>query len=92
MGTGSGTGAKRIDPVTEVNLAEDASLEMDTVQIRGVDSTVRKTTGTLAARAKLVVRERKMCIRDSPGTERFPMGACPWGTIFQFVFFSEYLL
>lgn len=60
VGTGSGTGAKRIDPVTEVNLAEDASLEMDTVQIRGVDSTVRKTTGTLAARAKLVVRERIM--------------------------------
>ena len=60
VGTGSGTGAKRIDPVTEVTLAEDASLEMDTVQIRGVDSTVRKTTGTLAARAKLVVRERIM--------------------------------
>lgn len=60
VGTGSGTGAKQIDPVTEVNLAEDASLEMDTVQIRGVDSTVRKTTGTLAARAKLVVRERIM--------------------------------
>ncbi len=60
VGTGSGTEAKRIDPVTEVNLAEDASLEMDTVQIRGVDSTVRKTTGTLAARAKLVVRERIM--------------------------------
>ena len=60
VGTGSGTGAKRIDPVTEVNLAEDASLDMDTGQIRGVDSTVRKTTGTLAARAKLVVRERIM--------------------------------
>lgn len=60
VGTGSGTGARRIDPVTEVTLAEDASLEMDTVQIRGVDSTVRKTTGTLGARAKLVVRERIM--------------------------------
>lgn len=60
IGTGSGTGARRIDPVTEVNLAEDAVLEMDTVQIKGVDSTVRKTTGTLAARAKLIVRERIM--------------------------------
>lgn len=60
IGTGEGTGAKRIDPVTEVELAEDASLEMDTVQIRGVDSTIRKTTGTLAARARLVVRERIM--------------------------------
>lgn len=60
IGTGKGTGARRIDPVTEVNLAEDAVLEMDTVQIKGVDSTVRKTTGTLAARAKLMVRERIM--------------------------------
>lgn len=60
IGTGTGTGAKRIDPVTEVNLAEDAVLEMDTIQIKGVDSTIRKTTGTLAARAKLIVRERIM--------------------------------
>lgn len=60
IGTGTGTGVKRIDPVTEVNLAEDAVLEMDTIQIKGVDSTIRKTTGTLAARAKLIVRERIM--------------------------------
>ncbi len=60
IGTGSGTGARRIDPVTEVDLAEDSCLEMDTVQIKGVDSTVRKTSGTLAARAKLIVRERIM--------------------------------
>lgn len=60
IGTGDGSGARRIDPVTEVELAEGASLEMDTVQIRGVDSTIRKTTGTLAARARLVVRERIM--------------------------------
>lgn len=33
---------------------------MDTVQIKGVDSTIRKTTGTLEARAKLIVRERIM--------------------------------
>ena len=60
VGTGSGSGAKRIDPVTDVTLAEDASLEMDTVQLSGVDSTLRKTTATLAARARLVVRERIM--------------------------------
>lgn len=33
-------------------------MEMDTVQIRGVDRTVRKTTGVVGPRAKLVVRER----------------------------------
>ena len=60
VGTGKGTGAKRIDPVTEVTLDEDSYLEMDTVQLGGVDSTVRKTSGVLGARAKLIVRERIM--------------------------------
>jgi Fe-S cluster assembly scaffold protein SufB len=60
IGTGSGSGGKIIDPVTEIFLAEDASLEMDTLQLSGVDSTFRKTTATLAARAKLLVRERIM--------------------------------
>ena len=51
VGTGKGTGAKRIDPVTEVTLDEDSYLEMDTVQLGGVDSTMRKTSGVLGARA-----------------------------------------
>ena len=58
VGTGSGAGARRIDPVTDITLAEDATLEMDTVQLGGVDTTLRKTTANLAARAKLIVRER----------------------------------
>ena len=35
-------------------------MEMEMVQIRGVDDTVRTTTATLAANARLVVRERLM--------------------------------
>ena len=58
IGTGGGTGAKRINPVTDAVLAEDSILEMDTVQLRGVDSTLRKTTAVLAARARILVRER----------------------------------
>lgn len=60
IGTGNGTGIRRIDPVTEITLGENASLEMDTVQLSGVDSTIRTTSGTLAAGAKLLVRERIM--------------------------------
>lgn len=60
IGTGKGTGRKRIDPVTEAFLEEDSRLEMDTIQLRGVDSTVRKTKATLGAHAQLVVRERIM--------------------------------
>ena len=60
IGTGQGTGAKKIDPVTDIVMEEDSSMEMDTVQLGGVDSSFRKTTAKLAARARLVVRERIM--------------------------------
>ena len=60
LGTGKGAGARRIDPVTDITMAENSYLEMDTVQLGGVDSTMRKTTAVLAAGARLVVRERLM--------------------------------
>lgn len=64
IATGSGTGSKRIDPVTDVELAEGASLEMDTVQLGGVTSTTRKTRAVLQKDARLVVRERIMTSGD----------------------------
>lgn len=60
VGTGGGSGARRIDPVTDATLAPGASLTMDTVQLGGVDSTLRRTSAVLGAEAKLVVRERLM--------------------------------
>ncbi len=60
VGTGSGKGLRRIDPVTDMVLEEDAVMEMDTIQIRGVDRTTRSTTGVLKARAKLIIHERLM--------------------------------
>ena len=44
IGTGKGTGLRRIDPVTDAYLKEDSYLEMDTVQLRGVDRTTRSTS------------------------------------------------
>ena len=64
IATGSGTGEKRIDPVTDIELAEGASLEMDTVQLGGVTSTTRKTRAVLQKDARLVVRERIMTDGD----------------------------
>ena len=60
IGTGTGKGLKRIDPVTDCELDDDAVLEMDTIQISGVDSTTRKTNAKLGARAKLIIHERLM--------------------------------
>ena len=58
IGTGSGKGIKSIDPVTEAYLEEGSTLEMDSSQIGGVDSTVRVTRVKVAAGARLLVRER----------------------------------
>ena len=57
IGTGEG-GKRSIDPVTEIELDEDAMMEMDTSQLGGVDCSKRLTKAKLAAGAKLVVRER----------------------------------
>ena len=58
LGTGTGAGARKIDPVTEVKQAEGSVMEMETTQIGGVDSTHRTMSAKLAADAKLRVRER----------------------------------
>ena len=58
VGTGAGAGGRVINPVTDATLAEDAYMEMDTSQIGGVDSTIRKTTALLGKGAKMVVKEK----------------------------------
>ncbi len=59
-GSGEGTGKRILNPGTEVYMEEDSYMEMEMVQIKGVDDTVRDTKAELAAGAKLVVRERLM--------------------------------
>ncbi len=59
-GSGDGQGKRILNPGTEVTLDEGSLMEMEMVQIKGVDSTERKTTADLAAGAKLLVRERLM--------------------------------
>ncbi len=59
-GSGDGSGKRILNPGTEVYQEEDSTVEMEMVQIKGVDDTKRTTTAELAAGAKLVVRERLM--------------------------------
>lgn len=60
IGTGEGNGKRIINPRTYAELGEDASMEMDTVQIKGVDSTKRVTAAVLGPRATLVIKEKIM--------------------------------
>lgn len=55
---GDGTGAKVFNPQTIVYLDEGASIQMDTVQIRGVDSTKRYTKIVCGKDAEAVITER----------------------------------
>lgn len=59
-GSGDGNGERIMNPETIVDMDENSYMEMDTVQIRGVDSTVRKTDAHLKDGARLVVMERLM--------------------------------
>ncbi len=59
-GSGTGTGKRILNPGTEVYMKEDSYMEMEMVQIKGVDDTNRTTTAELDSGARLVVRERLM--------------------------------
>ena len=59
-GSGEGRGKRILNPRTEVYMEENSSMEMEMVQIKGVDDTERETVAELAAGASLVVRERLM--------------------------------
>ena len=59
-GSGNGKGSRIMNPETIVELSENSFLEMETVQIKGVDSTKRFTRASLADGARLVITERLM--------------------------------
>lgn len=59
-GEGDGRGGVVLNPQTIIHMESDSYLEMDTVQIKGVDSTVRVTKADLADGATVVVKEKIM--------------------------------
>lgn len=59
-GEGSGDGKRILNPVTEVELKDGANMEMETVQIKGVDSTIRETKAILDINTNLTISEKIM--------------------------------
>lgn len=59
-GEGDGMGKRVLNPETVVYLEEGAFMEMETTQIKGVDSTIRTTKAKLGDKAKLVIHEKIM--------------------------------
>ena len=59
-GEGDGNGKNIMNPETVVEIDEGGYMEMQTAQIKGVDSTCRKTTARLKKDATLIVHEKLM--------------------------------
>lgn len=59
-GEGDGNGERILNPTTIIDIDEGGYMEMDSVQIKGVDSTERVTKAKLKDNAKLVIKEKIM--------------------------------
>lgn len=59
-GTGDGKGERIMNPTTVIEIDDGGYLKMETTQIKGVDSTIRKTTAKLKDNATLVINEKLM--------------------------------
>lgn len=59
-GEGEGTGERILNPQTFLELDEEASAELEMVQIRGVDSTKRETKATVGREAHLLITEKML--------------------------------
>ncbi|MBQ8374932.1 MAG: SufD family Fe-S cluster assembly protein [Clostridia bacterium] len=57
-GGGDGLGKNVMNPETVVHLQEGASMQMETTQIKGIDSTNRITKATMAAGSEFIVKEK----------------------------------
>lgn len=59
-GDGEGTGSRIMNPQTVIEIDDGGYMEMETTQIKGIESTVRVTTAKLGNDAKLIVHESLM--------------------------------
>lgn len=59
-GEGDGTGERILNPTTIVHIKDGGYMEMETTQIKGVDSTIRDTEADLDDGATLVIKEKIM--------------------------------
>ena len=70
-GEGDGNGENIMNPTTAVIMEEGSYMEMETLQIKGVDSTNRTTKATLKDGAKLVIGEKIMTHGHQTATTDF---------------------
>lgn len=70
-GQGDGSGERIMNPTTIIEIGENGYMEMDTVQIKGIDSTKRETKAVLSDGATLIIREKLMTHGSQQATTDF---------------------
>lgn len=70
-GQGEGTGERIMNPTTIIEIDENGYMEMDTVQIKGIDSTKRDTRAKLLDGATLIIKEKLMTHGNQTASTEF---------------------
>lgn len=71
IGEGDGSGGKVLNPVTKIYMKENSVMEIETIQLGGVTSTVRKTVATLGDGATLRINENLLTELDQTAKTHF---------------------
>ena len=69
--SGDGTGKKILNPTTEITMEDGSYMMMKTTQIKGVDSTIRKTQAVLKENTTLVINEKILTSGIETATTEF---------------------
>lgn len=70
-GDGDGNGQRIMNPTTEIEIEENGYLEMETIQIKGIDSTNRVTNARLKDGACVIIKEKIMTHGNQVATTLF---------------------
>lgn len=71
IGEGNGKGGKILNPTTKIFQKENSTLEIETLQLKGVTSSTRKTVATLGKGAFLRIQENILTENDNTATTDF---------------------
>lgn len=71
VGEGIGKGGKILNPITKIYQKENSSMEIETLQLGGVTSSVRKTFAKLAENANLHIQENILTTENQTATTLF---------------------
>lgn len=75
-GDGQGNGKRNMNPKTVIEIEKNGFMEMETIQMQGIDSTKRSTTAKLAENATLIVKEKILTQGEQTAETDFDVNLC----------------